>query len=100
MTKVKKKVVVIQLTCGPWTKKFQDWFLLSQIFLLWNMVEIWKIEAANTFTEFIEEKYKDIKLSESGLFVDETLPYVGASPDLVFLCSCSEKGCVEIKCPY
>ena len=51
-------------------------------------------------TEFIEEKYKDIKLSESGLFVDETLPYVGASPDLVFPCSCSEKGCVEIKCPY
>ena len=64
------------------------------------MVEIWKIEAANTFTEFIEEKYKDIKLSESGLFVDETLPYVGASPDLVFPCSCSEKGCVEIRCPY
>ena len=36
------------------------------------MVEMWKIEVANTFIEFIEEKPKDIKLRESGLFVDES----------------------------
>ena len=35
-----------------------------------------EIEAANTFTEFIMGKHKDIKLSVCGLFVDETLPYV------------------------
>ena len=33
-----------------------------------NMV----IEAANTFVEFIKGKHKDIKLSDCGLFVDET----------------------------
>ena len=32
--------------------------------------------------------------------MDETLPYVGASPDRILLCSCCEKACVEIKCPY
>ena len=42
-----------------------------------------KIEAANTFTEFIKGKHKDMKLNDCGLFVDETLPYAGASPDRI-----------------
>ena len=57
-----------------------------------------EIEAANIFIELIKGKHKDIKLSECGLFVDETLPNVGASPDRILLCSCCEKACVEIKC--
>ena len=44
-----------------------------------------QIEAAKTFIEFIEGKHKDIKLSKCGLFVDEAFPYVGASPDRIFL---------------
>ena len=59
-----------------------------------------EIEAANTLIEFIKGKRKDIKLSDCGLFVDETLPYVGSSPFRVLLCSCCEKAYVEIKCPY
>ena len=58
-----------------------------------------EIEVANTFVEFIKGKHKDIKSSDCGLFVDETLPYVGASPDRILLCSCCEKACVDIKCP-
>ena len=57
-------------------------------------------EAANTFIEFIKGKHKDVKLSDCGLFVDETLPYVAASPDGILLCLCYEKACVEIRCPY
>ena len=59
-----------------------------------------EIETANTFIEFIKGKYKDIKLSNCGLFVDETRPYETARPDKVFLYSCCEEACVEIKCPY
>ena len=59
-----------------------------------------EIEAANTFIEFIKGKRNEIKLSDCGLFVDKTLPYVGASPDRILLWSCCEKACVEIKCPY
>ena len=40
-----------------------------------------EIEVANTFTEFIKGKHTDIKLSDCGLFADETLSYIGASPD-------------------
>ena len=61
-----------------------------------------KIEAANTFIELIKGKHTDIKfkLSDCGLFVDETLPYVIGSTDRTLLCSRCEKACVEIKCPY
>ena len=58
-----------------------------------------EIEAENTFIEFIKEKHTDIRLSDCELFVDETLPYVGANPERMLLCSCYEKVCVEIKCP-
>ena len=59
-----------------------------------------EIEAANTFVEFIKGKHANIKLSHCGLFVDETLPYVSASPDRILLCSCCEKACVEMKFSY
>ena len=59
-----------------------------------------EIETASIFIEFIKGKHKDIKLSGCGLFVDETLPYVGAYPDKILMCSCCDKTYVEIKCPY
>ena len=36
VTKMTKgeKLVVVQLTCSPWNRKGQNWFLLSQIYLL------------------------------------------------------------------
>ena len=58
-----------------------------------------EIEAADTFIVFIKGKHTGIKLSDCGLFVDETLSYVGASPDRILLCSCCEKTFMEIKCP-
>ena len=61
------------------------------------MAEIW---ASNNFIEFIKGTHKNIKLSDCGLFVDETLPYVGASLDKILLCSCCEKACAKIKCSY
>ena len=50
-----------------------------------------EIEASTTVTEFINGKYKDMNLSDCGLFVGETLSYVGASTDRILLCSCCEK---------
>ena len=59
-----------------------------------------EIEPTNTLIDFVKGKNTDIKLSDCGLFVDETLPYVSARPDRTFLCSCCENTCVEIKCLY
>ena len=61
-------------------------------------VNMWSLNQKIPGLVFV--KPKDIKLSDCGLSVDETLPYAGASPDRILLCSCSEKASVEIKCPY
>ena len=58
-----------------------------------------KIDTAITFIAFLKGKHKDIKLSECGLFVDETLPYVRVNPDRILFYSCCGKACVEIKFP-
>ena len=92
-------MVVVQLTYGPWTKKFQDCFCYTK----YSCSKIWQkygIQATSTFIEFIKGKHNDIKLSDCRLFVEEALPYVGASPDRILLCSCCEKACMEIKCLY
>ena len=59
-----------------------------------------EVEAANTFIETIKGKLTGIKLMDCGIFVDETLPYVGENPDRILMCSCCEKICVETKCSY
>ena len=45
-----------------------------------------EMEAANTFIAFIKRKHTDNKLIACGLFVDETLLYLGASPGSILLC--------------
>ena len=40
-----------------------------------------EIEAVNTFAEYIENYHQGCIISECGLVLDETIPYIGASPD-------------------
>lgn len=35
-----------------------------------------------------------------GLFVDQTAPFLGASPDALVHCICCGNGIVEVKCPW
>ena len=58
------------------------------------------IEAVNTFAEYITNYQQDCIISECGLVLDETMPYIGASPDRLMSCSCCGKVCIEIKFPY
>ena len=44
--------------------------------------------------------HSNCKMISCGLFVSKSHPYIGASPDTLVLCSCCQKACVEIKCPY
>ena len=45
-------------------------------------------------------KHENFKISNAGLFIDNTYPFLGASPDSMVECSCCGKGLLEIKCPY
>ena len=58
------------------------------------------MEVVNTFAEYIKNYHQDCIISECGLVLDETMPYIGASPDQLMSCSCCGKACIEIKCPY
>ena len=46
------------------------------------------------------KKHDNFKLSDAGLFTDQTNPFLGASPDGMVECRCCGEGVVEIKCPY
>lgn len=47
-----------------------------------------------------EQGHKKVNSSHSGTIIDENIPYISASPDLMVECTCCGKGLVEIKCPY
>ena len=61
-----------------------------------------------TYEQFALKRYlsnemahhDSLSVSASALFLNETWPFLGASPDGIVNCSCCGKGLVEIKCPY
>ena len=59
-----------------------------------------EIETVNTFAEYIKNYNLDCMISECELILEETIPYIGASPGWLTSCSCCEKVCIETKCPY
>ncbi|GFR82129.1 hypothetical protein ElyMa_000619500 [Elysia marginata] len=48
----------------------------------------------------MKASHQNVKIKPAGLFVKNTLPYIGASPDGVMHCDCHGQATVEIKCPY
>ena len=57
-------------------------------------------ESDISFLDNIKANHKNPRLKECGLFLDKYSPFIGASPDWIFLCECCPPVCVEIKCPY
>lgn len=46
------------------------------------------------------DKHTNFDIETSGLVINPTYPYFGASPDRLSNCDCHGIGCVEVKCPY
>ena len=59
-----------------------------------------EVNAVNLFCDLFSEYHKNVKVEECGLFLDNTLPVIGTSPDRIISCSCYHKACLEVKCPY
>ena len=56
--------------------------------------------AADRYKEImIELGHKHVAVNECGLFILDTVPFIGASPDRIVSCSCCGKHVLEIKCP-
>nr|XP_047128389.1 uncharacterized protein LOC124809027 [Hydra vulgaris] len=56
--------------------------------------------AKNTFCEIQLKKHNNFVFVDSGFHVMVDLPFLGATPDEIFTCSCHGKGILEIKCPF
>ncbi|XP_065645734.1 uncharacterized protein LOC136076189 [Hydra vulgaris] len=56
--------------------------------------------AKNTFYQVQLKKHSNFSFINFGFYVMADLPFLGASPDGIFTCSCHGKGVLEIKCPY
>lgn len=59
-----------------------------------------EVNAVNNFFEVESLNHKDLKISDCGLFLDVSQPFIGASPDRIVTCSCCPRACLEVKCPY
>ena len=57
-------------------------------------------DASAAFFNEEGKKHTDPKMHACGLFICKAHPYLGASPDNIFSCSCCGSACVEYKCPY
>jgi len=57
-------------------------------------------DASKAFFKTVGASHSNANLYISGLFVLKSHPYIGASPDNIFVCSCCGPACVEYKCPY
>nr|XP_047146120.1 uncharacterized protein LOC105849547 [Hydra vulgaris] len=58
--------------------------LLAEVSKTQNLSNTWKLHRAET----------------TGIHIQASYPYLGASPDGIIQCTCHNKGLVEIKCPY
>ena len=56
--------------------------------------------AVEVYTMKAKENHQSFVVLESGLFLDQSRPYVGASPDGLISCTCCGKGTLEVKCPF
>ena len=59
-----------------------------------------EIEAVSSSAEYIKNYHHDCIISECGLVLNESIPYIGASLDWLMSCSSYGKTCIEIKGPY
>ena len=56
--------------------------------------------ARQMYREQYEILHKSAGIQETGLFIDPSHPFIGASPDGLVSCKCCGEGLLEIKCSY
>lgn len=56
--------------------------------------------ARQCYLNHMKTQHANFQLRAVGLVVKEQEPYLAATPDGIFSCSCCGEGAVEIKCPY
>ena len=58
-----------------------------------------ELQAKQKFKQFFKKTHQNPKVSDPGMAVFKSHPFISVSPDLEINCSCHGPGLVEIKCP-
>ena len=56
--------------------------------------------ALQRLKKLLQKQHKDVDMKKVGLIISPDHPFLAASPDAFFTCSCHGKFIVEVKCPY
>ena len=57
-------------------------------------------DALAAYKDIMVHKHDNFTMTEAGLFVDSTYPFLGATPDGMTQCTCCGNRTVEVKCPF
>ena len=57
-------------------------------------------ESQAAYVDFVSKGHQNFSIKTSGLIMNTSWPYIGASPDGITACSCCGMRCLEIKCPH
>jgi len=49
---------------------------------------------------FNDNVHEEFSIEEVGLVISDSHPFMAASPDRLFSCTCHGLGCIEVKCPF
>ncbi|KAK3852566.1 hypothetical protein Pcinc_022682 [Petrolisthes cinctipes] len=56
-------------------------------------------DAASQYSAYMQKEHANFKVEKSGLFLNSTYPYLGATPDGVTTCKYCDNGLLKVKCP-
>ena len=59
-----------------------------------------RVQPKIAYINIMKESHRGFICKDSGLVVNTTHPFIGASPDGSIHCECCGPGMLEIKCPY
>lgn len=57
-------------------------------------------KAVDQLYHSVKHLHINLQKKKSGLVIDSELPFLGASPDAIFLCDCHGIITIEVKCPF
>lgn len=59
-----------------------------------------ELTARTQYITALQDHHIDFQVQTTGLIINKSLPWIGASPDGTITCACHGRGVLEIKCPF
>lgn len=56
--------------------------------------------ARDMFIDVHKESHENVKVKDTGFFINPSVPFLGASPDGFVSCDCCGVSVIEVKCPF